>query len=401
MAKKGFLLFGTVCLLGVGCGVGLFSLINPLDEKETRAVKVDKVIHVKKEVTKQSSQPEILDKTNSLFDSHQVVGEAVYPRLNIDGSKISENIMPMGTVVSVKPVPENDEWVEIVSDPPKGFIEKRLLTARQEHIAAREAKRQGNLSPLELKAQLDAQITDFLAKNGGDVSIYLETVDQKFSYHHNGDKVNRTASSIKLPFIAYLMTLADQEAIDLTTELTFLEHNRMGGTGIIQFEPAGKNYTLKQLAELTIRYSDNIAYIMLLNHLGEANFINFLAKLDANSPNNRVFSTARILSKSMAYVHQKQEKNQDSHIGTLYDWLQQSTFDDGVAVGLPGVNVSHKTGWMPMYMVSNDIALVHDKERPYYITIMTNGYNDAYSEKAISDLSKLIDDQLLQLSHHE
>jgi hypothetical protein len=77
--------------------------------------------------------------------------------------------------------------------------------------------------------------------------------------------------------------------------------------------------------------------------------------------------------------------------------MQNSTFDDGVAVGLPGVDVVHKTGWMPMYTVSNDISLVKDEKNPYYLTIMTSGYDESYSEKSISDLAAIIDDFMLQM----
>lgn len=136
---------------------------------------------------------------------------------------------------------------------------------------------------------------------------------------------------------------------------------------------------------------------MLVNYIGEPQFIQFLAELDPNSPNNRYFSTAHILTKSMNYVYDRKDKSEN--IKLIYDWMQDSTFDDGVAVGLPGVDVVHKTGWMPMYMVSNDISLVKDKETPYYLTIMTGGYGEDYSEKSIGDLAKIVDKHMLRLDY--
>ncbi|MGY3765249.1 serine hydrolase [Vagococcus vulneris] len=398
MLKKGIFIGIIVSVLGVFCGAGLFFIFRPTVTKQKITSTEQKII--KNNRVDSSSEKDIKKQQEeifSVFNEPQVVKEAVYPKMTADGSELSENILPVGAIVNVKSIDGNSEQVEIISDPAKGFIDKKILEPRQKHVAAREAKRQPNLTVNDVQKKLDDEIAAFLANKGGDVSVFIETVDKSFSYNYNGDKINRTASSIKLPFISYLMTLADQGKIDLETELTFLEHNRMDGTGIIQFEPAGKSYTLEQLAELTIRYSDNVAYVMLLNHLGESNFIQFLSELDSNSPNNRVFSTPQILTKAMAYVHKKSESQPETKMRLLYDWLQQSIFDDGVAIGLPGVDVSHKTGWMPKYMVSNDIALVHDKERPYYITIMTNGYDDTYSEQAISDLSQILDTQLLQL----
>lgn len=347
-----------------------------------------------------NSEPKMIKKTvskkeSSVFDEPQVVTKEVYPKLDLVGDKLYEYTVPVGTVVNVKPVNGNDDWVEIVSDPKKGFIEKSILEPREKYIETRENSRQSMLTNEELKIKLDQDLDQFVKEKGGDVSVYVESVNEDVKYSYNGDKVNRTASSIKLPFITYLMTLVDKNKVDLNTKLTYTANYTMDGTGIIQFEPVGSQYTVEKLAELVIRYSDNIAYIMLLNYVGEQEFVNFLGQLDPNSPNNRVFSTPHILTKAMDYVHTNQDKSEN--IKTLYNWLQQSIFDDGVAVGLPGVDVAHKTGWMPMYAVSNDIALVKDEKNPYFVTIMTGGYDEKYSEKSIGDIAKIIDNSMLQL----
>ncbi|MEG0285206.1 MAG: serine hydrolase [Vagococcus sp.] len=342
-----------------------------------------------------SSVEELKTKEKTVFEEEQVVKEEIVPQLDMTSGTLSEDALPKGTVVSVKPVENNEEWVEIDSNPAKGFIEKKYLEPRHIHITEREAKRTQELSSNELTASLDTTINQFVADHGGDISVYVETTDGNYTYGYGEDKVRRTASSIKLPFIAYVMTLVDQKQLDLNTQLTYTAGFKIDGTGIIQFEPIGTQYTIKQLAELVIRYSDNVAYLMLLSHVGEQQFINFLHELDPTSPNNRVFSTSHILTKAMKYVYDR--KDSSENINQLYEWMQQSTFDDGVDVGLPGVDVVHKTGWMPMYTVSNDIALVKDEKNPYYITIMTSGYDDSYSEKSISDLSWLIDEQMLKL----
>lgn len=352
------------------------------------------------EVASISSDNQVIDKQSKLvektiFEEEQVVTKEMYPKKDLNHDGVSEDVLPKGTVVSVEKVANNDEWVRIISDPEKGYIPKDILESRSISIKERETKRKAELSKSEFETSMDKALETFLKEKGGDVSIYVETVDKQHVYEHQGDKVNRTASSIKLPFIAYVMTLIDQGKLNENTPLTFTENYRMDGTGIIQFEPAGKQYTIKELSELVIRYSDNVAYIMLLNHVGESAFIQFLSELDSQSPNNRVFSSARILSKAMAFVNQEKDKNKQ--MALLYGWLQDSIFDDGVAVGLPGVDVAHKTGWMPMYSVSNDISLIKDDKRPYYLTIMTNGYDTTYSEKAIADIAQLVDEHMLRL----
>lgn len=390
MKKKVWVLLGMIMLL---------MIVSVMSIKKVKLA-VAKSNDTNVEVASISSDNQVIDKQSKLvektiFEEEQVVTKEMYPKKDLNHDGVSEDVLPKGTVVSVEKVVNNDEWVRIISDPEKGYIPKDILESRSISIKERETKRKAELSKSEFETSMDKALETFLKEKGGDVSIYVETVDKQHVYEHQGDKVNRTASSIKLPFIAYVMTLIDQGKLNENTPLTFTENYRMDGTGIIQFEPAGKQYTIKELSELVIRYSDNVAYIMLLNHVGESAFIQFLSELDSQSPNNRVFSSARILSKVMAFVNQEKDKNKQ--MALLYGWLQDSIFDDGVAVGLPGVDVAHKTGWMPMYSVSNDISLIKDDKRPYYLTIMTNGYDTTYSEKAIADIAQLVDEHMLRL----
>lgn len=397
MKKKVIVLLVLVVILIFVSGLSIKKIKAAKEIKTANIVNKDQNQPLVKKGSISEEKKETASKEKSIFEEEMVVTKEIYPRKKIDGSEISEDVMPIGTVVSVKAVPTDDKWVEIISDPKKGYIEKDVLEFRDGYISKREQSRKKELSPAEFKESLDKALVDFKQEHGGDITVYIETVDHKFTYNSYADEVRRTASSIKLAFISYVMTLADDKKIDLDTKLTYTANYKMGGTGIIQFAPIGTEYTIKELAELTIRYSDNVAYTMLVNYIGEPQFIQFLAELDPNSPNNRYFSTAHILTKSMNYVYDRKDKSEN--IKLIYDWMQDSTFDDGVAVGLPGVDVVHKTGWMPMYMVSNDISLVKDKETPYYLTIMTGGYGEDYSEKSIGDLAKIVDKHMLRLDY--
>lgn len=324
-----------------------------------------------------------------------VVNKDIYPKKSLISNVASDDVLPKGTVISVRQAPKHDNMVEIISDPPKGYIEKQNIDNREKYIKQREKKRNKKLTPDEFKIKTDEEINNFLSSKGGDISIYLETIDKKLTYNFYGDELKRTASCIKLPFITYIMLKATNKEIDLNTNLTYTEQFKIDGTGIIQFEPVGKLYSVEKLCELVIRYSDNVAYLMLLNYIGEQNFINYLKQLDSNSPNNRVFSNSKILSKSMKYIIENKEKN--PLINKVFTWMKQTIFDDGITVGLPGVDVVHKTGWMPMYLVSNDISYINDRKNPYILTIMTVGYDSNYSEKVLADLAEIIDNNILEL----
>lgn len=349
------------------------------------------------EVTTNNKKEQTLHKKKDISEEEFVVNKDIYPKksLSNDSKDVSSELLPKGTIVSVEEVSTTNNLVKIISDPFKGYVNRDVLDNRDKYINERESKRKKLLSFNQFEKQTSEQLNSFLLTKGGDISIYLESLDGSLSYSFYGDEIKRTASSIKLPFITYLMMLATNKQIELDTRLTYTEDFKIDGTGIIQFEPLGTNYSLDKLAELVIRYSDNVAYLMLLNYVGEQNFINYLHELDNQSPNNRVFSSPRILSKSMKYV--VENKTNNPFIEKVYKWMEQTVFDDGIALGIPGVDVVHKTGWMPMYFVSNDVAVINDKNNPYILTIMTNGYDEEYSEKVLAELATIIDNNMLRV----
>ena len=83
----------------------------------------------------------------------------------------------------------------------------------------------------------------------------------------------------------------------------------------------------------------------------------------------------------------------------LYEWMQDSTFDDGVAVGLPGVDVVHKTGWMPMYTVSNDISLVKDEKNIRTVWFQLGLVNNEAAQKAKDAGLNVIQNKCTKIEH--
>ena len=67
---------------------------------------------------------------------------------------------------------------------------------------------------------------------------------------------------------------------------TYESRHRLGGTGYLQEQPVGTQYTLAQLLEYTIRYSDNNAFLMVREAVptdGFKQFVRTLGLLHENS----------------------------------------------------------------------------------------------------------------------
>ncbi|HEY5562815.1 MAG TPA: serine hydrolase [Clostridiaceae bacterium] len=76
------------------------------------------------------------------------------------------------------------------------------------------------------------------------------------------------ASTVKVPINLYIFTQIAEGKIDPNTSIEYTATDFETGTGSIQYESYGKEYTIKELQRLSIEQSDNVAINMLLRYVG-------------------------------------------------------------------------------------------------------------------------------------
>lgn len=103
---------------------------------------------------------------------------------------------------------------------------------------------------------------------GNDANFAYEDLDNGYKFG-KGENVSSYAASVsKLPAVFYAYHLADDGELDLNKELTYTLNYKAGGSGVIQNDPVGSKYKISDLLYKAIRYSDNIAYFMILDEIG-------------------------------------------------------------------------------------------------------------------------------------
>ena len=117
----------------------------------------------------------------------------------------------------------------------------------------------------ELKAKENEIISLY---KGVNADFMYTDLDNDYSFGEGEDNKNYAASVSKLPAVLYAYKLADDGKLDLNKELTYLSKYKAGGSGVIQNEKVGTVYKISTLLEYAIRYSDNIAYYMILDEIG-------------------------------------------------------------------------------------------------------------------------------------
>lgn len=239
---------------------------------------------------------------------------------------------------------------------------------------------------------LQKQLENYISTRPGKVSVYVKDLATGKTLDIESDKVYVAASTIKMPLILYVYELAAQGKIDLEAKLTYTQEYYAQGTGILQGEPFGGQYTIRELSRLSLEYSDNVAWKMLLSFVGRDNLTAYEKSLgaEATGGDNGLFITTpedmgRYLDRLLVFSKEKPEYGNE-----VLHYMANSIFSEGIPQDLPeGMIVAHKMGALNDKF--HDVGIVFGK-RPYIITIFTDEAWEAVSLQTLADVSRIIND---------
>lgn len=241
----------------------------------------------------------------------------------------------------------------------------------------------------DFQEELSKEINSYIKKSGGDIAIeYLDLTSHE-TYYRNNEKGYMAASTIKLPLIMYIVELVDQKRVDLNETLTYKQHHYRGGSGVIQNQKVGTKYTIDDLIQKAMIYSDNIAFELLKERVGQKYFVAYMKSLGAKylSPNALSNTSAHDLTLYAKRLYTYSEKSDTAK--NLVKTLQNTIYNETIPSGVKNIAVSHKVGMIPMYNISHDFGIVYDKN-PYVLAVMTSKLSYEKSKKVIADLASIV-----------
>jgi hypothetical protein len=230
----------------------------------------------------------------------------------------------------------------------------------------------------------------YIKQTGYNISYYYENLITGDKFAYGGTKVYRAASTIKLPLALYVYKLAAEHKINLEEKLTYKRYHYYGGSGIIQKARVGTKYTIRDLVKYAIVHSDNIAFIMLKEKVGQNNFVRFMRSLGGKVtyPKGKNMTTAEDLVTYAKAVYQFEKQSPQLGRELVY-YLKHTDYQTTIPAGVPHLEVAHKVGYIPMELIYNDVGIVYDAQ-PYVLAIMTTGIPYNKEEKIIAELTKII-----------
>ncbi|MZP31322.1 serine hydrolase [Heliobacterium undosum] len=250
-----------------------------------------------------------------------------------------------------------------------------------------------NYGPLKQKIQ------GYLNTRPGQVNLYVQDLTSGAKMDIAGDEIHRTASTHKVPTVMYLYSLAAQGKVDLDAKLTYTSQYYRQGTGILQTKPYGGQYTLRELGRLSIVYSDNVAWVMLLDYLGRENVNNYMRSLGANvtgSDANGYFITTpcdmgKYLGALLVFKDAYPQLG-----GEIFSAMQNTIFNERIPAKLPnGTVVAHKIGSLNDSI--HDMGIVFANNRPYIISLYSKNAWEAASNETLAQVSKMVYDHQVSL----
>ena len=156
----------------------------------------------------------------------------------------------------------------------------------------------------------------------------------------------------------------------------------------------GHSYTVKELLRYMIVHSDNNATMLLFNNMPATEFMQTFSdlSLDSNMTKNDGMITAKDYSTFWLILYNGSYLNFDNSEYAL-SLLSESDFSEGMVKGIPkGVMVAHKFGEKGTQTSHclHETGIVYANDKPYLITIMTEGSKQDVLPECLQKISSLV-----------
>lgn len=258
-----------------------------------------------------------------------------------------------------------------------------------------------------LQKSLEAQIQTAVSNNRADkVSVYVK--DQVTS-HWTGVNYTETygpASLMKIPMMITYFKVAEAHPEILKQQIQYLGPDRNTQE---KFKPTlvlvpGKYYSVENLIERMIVYSDNNALVLLFNNMDKAQLDTIFSDLSITVPKdvneNGDYITPGNFSRFFRTLYNSTYLDEEYSQKAL-ELMARAEFKEGLAAGVPkGTIVADKFGETPQVDKDgkivgyelHDCGIIYPPNHPYIICVMTSGQSYDSLAGVIKDISAVVYD---------
>lgn len=213
----------------------------------------------------------------------------------------------------------------------------------------------------------------------GSYSIYYKNLTRDESFEIDAQVVHTAASVNKVPIVVALYMRAEDEEIDLDKKVTIQESDIQDyGTGTLRYQEPGQTYSLRTLAKLALKESDNTAAHVLTNTIGEAIVQNMVEEIGLTQTS---IADNKSSVKDMGILFERlynEEILTESNTKEVLDFLKDTDIEDRLPAQIDEATIYHKSG----DAVGNihDVGIISDGDTVFYLGVMTSDIGDTEDE---------------------
>lgn len=234
------------------------------------------------------------------------------------------------------------------------------------------------------------------------MSVYFRDLNNGPAFGIKEEESFLPASLLKVPVMMAYYSLAEKDQNILQKEVVFEKKFEPPEAGNIQFiKPSqeiqlGKSYTIEELIEAAIIYSDNQAVSLLYENLPNQAIIELYNLLDVdNSVLKGSDGQLNVLqySRFLRILFNASFLDRDYSEKAL-QLLSRTEYKNALVAGVPGnIVVAHKfgeSGYITGERQLHDCGIIYYPNHPYLLCIMSRGNDISKLEGSIRDVSKFV-----------
>lgn len=298
----------------------------------------------------------------------------------------NKNAKP-STQSSAPPVVDCDANMDLLRQKKSAFVKPLLLS----DLLVQDRKMSN------LKSELSAYLNQKQKANIiTGASVYIRKLNSGSWIAINENEMYNPASLMK---VAYLITFLKESESNpglLSKKVYFNEHFTKGNNqNIVDFKLQEKRfYTIRELLEAMIVYSDNDATGLLTQNLNQQRFHKLFEDLGLQKPSTtgEYFINASEYARFFRILYNATYLNPENS-ELAVQLLLNSTFREGICKNLdPSIPVAHKFGERIINNVAqlHEFGIVYYRNEPYLIGVMGKANSLTPLKEMVSDVSGMV-----------
>lgn len=244
--------------------------------------------------------------------------------------------------------------------------------------------------PSTLASDLKSVTEKTIEKKKGNYGIYFADLTSGQQFGINEKEIFTAASVNKVAIVAAFYYLENKGEMSFDKQITLQERDIQDyGTGSLRYQKPGSTYTLKTLAKLALKQSDNTAAYILSEQIGTQKVQSIIEDLglrqtdmegNKTSPKDMYVLFEKIYTSKITSNGKSQE---------LLGFMSDTDIEDRLSAGLiDPATIYHKTGDAVGSL--HDVGIVLYEDKPYFIGVMTSdiGNQESVTKETIAQIAR-------------